>query len=125
MNIDVGTLHICYVGSRWPLDMRWTQSDLPVIGAAVNCVPSCASPRCRLLVIIGPISEAGGACRLTCLSIFARTSAVGPQVQDVTQELENNSAVFKLHYSELIAKDEEIKRLKAVIEGLSFGRQTA
>jgi len=27
--------------------------------------------------------------------------------------------VFKMHYSELIAKEEEIARLKAIIQGLS------
>ena len=37
-------------------------------------------------------------------------------------ELDNNSAVFKLHYNEILAKNEEIKRLQAVIEGLSSGR---
>jgi hypothetical protein len=30
--------------------------------------------------------------------------------------------VFKLHYTELLAKDEEIARLRAVVQGLSSGR---
>lgn len=44
------------------------------------------------------------------------------QVKEVQSELDNNSAVFKLHYNEILAKNEEIKRLQAVIEGLSSGR---
>jgi hypothetical protein len=44
------------------------------------------------------------------------------QVKEVQSELENNSAVFRLHYNEILAKNEEIKRLQAVIEGLSSGR---
>jgi hypothetical protein len=32
------------------------------------------------------------------------------------------AAVFKLHYDELLAKDEEIAKLRAVIQGLSAGR---
>lgn len=35
------------------------------------------------------------------------------------QELENNAVVFKMHYGELMLKEDEIVRLKAVIEGLA------
>jgi len=41
---------------------------------------------------------------------------------ELQEELENNAAVFKLHYDELLAKDAEIAKLKAVIQGLSSGR---
>lgn len=41
------------------------------------------------------------------------------RITEMTQELENNAVVFKMHYSELIAKEEEIARLKAIIQGLS------
>jgi hypothetical protein len=33
-----------------------------------------------------------------------------------------HAAVFKLHYDELLAKDKEISKLRAVIQGLSSGR---
>lgn len=39
--------------------------------------------------------------------------------QEVEQELENNSSVFKLHFNEILSKNEEIQRLQAVIEGLA------
>jgi hypothetical protein len=32
------------------------------------------------------------------------------------------AAVFKLHYDELLAKDAEIVKLRAVVQGLSSGR---
>lgn len=32
------------------------------------------------------------------------------------------AAVFKLHYDELLAKDAEIAKLRAVVQGLSSGR---
>lgn len=41
------------------------------------------------------------------------------KVEELTQQLENNSVVFEMHYGELIRSNEEIERLKAVIEGLS------
>ncbi|KAL0034117.1 hypothetical protein WJX79_009687 [Trebouxia sp. C0005] len=41
------------------------------------------------------------------------------RITEMTQELENNTVVFKMHYSELLAKEEEIARLKAIIQGLS------
>ncbi|KAK9844762.1 hypothetical protein WJX74_006584 [Apatococcus lobatus] len=41
---------------------------------------------------------------------------------ELQQELENNAEVFKLHYTELLTKDEEIERLKNVIEGLAAGQ---
>ncbi|CAL5226197.1 g9034 [Coccomyxa viridis] len=41
---------------------------------------------------------------------------------ELQEELENNAAVFKLHYDELLAKDAEIAKLKAVIQGLSSGK---
>lgn len=37
---------------------------------------------------------------------------------DLKQELENNAVVFKMHYQELLNRNEEISRLKAIIEGL-------
>lgn len=45
--------------------------------------------------------------------------AANQRIQDMTQELENNAVVFKMHYSELLAKEEEIGRLKAIIQGLT------
>ena len=41
---------------------------------------------------------------------------------ELQEELENNAAVFKLHYDELLAKDAEIAKLKAVIQDLSSGK---
>lgn len=40
------------------------------------------------------------------------------RVEELNQQLENNSVVFKMHYNELLQRNEEIERLKAVIEGL-------
>eukprot|EP00803_Ostreobium_quekettii_P007880 evm.model.scf_3367.2 EVM.evm.TU.scf_3367.2 scf_3367:8984-11274(-) len=40
------------------------------------------------------------------------------RIEDMKQELDNNSVVFNMHYNELIQRNEEIERLKAVIEGL-------
>ncbi|KAK9837421.1 hypothetical protein WJX81_001177 [Elliptochloris bilobata] len=39
---------------------------------------------------------------------------------DLTQELENNAVVFRMHYTELLSKDEEIAKLQAVIQVLSY-----
>ncbi|KAL6764022.1 hypothetical protein V8C86DRAFT_3129151 [Haematococcus lacustris] len=39
-------------------------------------------------------------------------------VAQLQQELDNNSVVFKMHFSELITRNEEIARLKAMVEGL-------
>ncbi|KAL0039709.1 hypothetical protein WJX77_005806 [Trebouxia sp. C0004] len=44
------------------------------------------------------------------------------RITEMTQELENNAVVFKMHYSELIAKEEEIARLKAIIQGLAHNK---
>lgn len=46
-------------------------------------------------------------------------AAADQRVIEMTQELENNAVVFKMHYSELLAKEEEVARLKAIIQGLS------
>ena len=51
--------------------------------------------------------------------ITADRIAADQLVRDKDAELENNSKVFKLHYDELLARDEEIRRLKAVVEGLA------
>jgi hypothetical protein len=40
------------------------------------------------------------------------------QVADLQGELEGNAAVFKMHYEEMLLKNEEIARLTAIIEGL-------
>lgn len=37
---------------------------------------------------------------------------------DLQQQLDNNAVVFQMHYQELLTRNEEIGRLKAVIEGL-------
>lgn len=36
-------------------------------------------------------------------------------------ELENNASVFKLHYEELLRRDQEVHDLQAVISALSLG----
>lgn len=51
----------------------------------------------------------------------AQTRAAEAQVQELQQELENNAVVFDMHYNELLLKNEEIERLKTVIEGLGGG----
>ncbi|PNH12063.1 hypothetical protein TSOC_001001 [Tetrabaena socialis] len=43
------------------------------------------------------------------------------QIRELQQELENNAVVFRMHYQELLTRNEEIDRLKAVIEGLQSG----
>ncbi|GFR41223.1 hypothetical protein Agub_g1896 [Astrephomene gubernaculifera] len=43
------------------------------------------------------------------------------QIGELQQELENNAVVFRVHYQELLTRNEEIERLKAVIEGLQGG----
>ncbi|GIL43119.1 hypothetical protein Vafri_901 [Volvox africanus] len=43
------------------------------------------------------------------------------QVVELQQELENNAVVFRMHYQELLTRNEEIERLKGVIEGLQGG----
>lgn len=45
--------------------------------------------------------------------------AADQRITELTEELENNAVVFKMHYSELLAKEEEVARLKAIIQGLS------
>jgi len=45
--------------------------------------------------------------------------AADQRVMDLTQEQENNAVVFNMHYTELLAKEEEISRLKAIIQGLT------
>eukprot|EP00891_Asterochloris_glomerata_P001673 jgi/Astpho2/1673/Aster-x0488 len=57
--------------------------------------------------------------------------AAEQRVQELTVELENNASakgvlrrkmVFQLHYKELVAKNEELDRYKAIIDGLSGQR---
>lgn len=52
----------------------------------------------------------------------ANGQASKKRAAELQEELENNAAVFKLHYDELLAKDAEIAKLKAVIQGLSSGK---
>ena len=52
----------------------------------------------------------------------ANGQASRKRATELQEELENNAAVFKLHYDELLAKDGEIAKLKAVIQGLSSGK---
>ena len=52
----------------------------------------------------------------------ANGQASRKRATELQEELENNAAVFKLHYDELLAKDAEIAKLKAVIQGLSSGK---
>ncbi|KIZ06652.1 hypothetical protein MNEG_1304 [Monoraphidium neglectum] len=47
--------------------------------------------------------------------------AANTRVRDMQGELDANAAVFELHYREIMLKNEEIERLKAVIEGLGGG----
>jgi len=62
----------------------------------------------------------------TALHNAAQQKAAGQaskkRAAELQEELENNAAVFKLHYDELLAKDAEIAKLKAVIQGLSSGK---
>lgn len=51
----------------------------------------------------------------------AQTRAAEAQIGELQQELENNAVVFDMHYNELLMKNEEIERLKTVIEGLGGG----
>eukprot|EP00873_Tetraselmis_striata_P023271 jgi/Tetstr1/443535/TSEL_031539.t1 len=44
------------------------------------------------------------------------------RASSIEAELENNAVVFKMHYNELLAKTEEVQKLKAIIEGLSNQR---
>mmetsp|Transcript_21531 Transcript_21531/g.38359 ORF Transcript_21531/g.38359 Transcript_21531/m.38359 type:complete len:209 (-) Transcript_21531:114-740(-) len=44
------------------------------------------------------------------------------RASSIEAELENNAVVFKMHYNELLAKSEEVQKLKAIIEGLSGQR---
>lgn len=37
----------------------------------------------------------------------------------------SGAEVFKLHYTELLTKDEEVERLKTVIEGLTTDRSSS
>mmetsp|Transcript_32731 Transcript_32731/g.92843 ORF Transcript_32731/g.92843 Transcript_32731/m.92843 type:complete len:230 (-) Transcript_32731:202-891(-) len=41
------------------------------------------------------------------------------RTESIETELENNAVVFKMHYNELLARNDEVEKLKAVIEGLS------
>ncbi|PNW85072.1 hypothetical protein CHLRE_03g170500v5 [Chlamydomonas reinhardtii] len=52
----------------------------------------------------------------------ARQRQSQQQVAELQQELENNAVVFRVHYQELLTRNEEIERLKVVIEGLSGTR---
>lgn len=49
----------------------------------------------------------------------AQKDAADQRIAEMAQELENSAVVFKMHYSELLSKENEIARLKAIIEGLS------
>lgn len=49
----------------------------------------------------------------------ALKEAADQRIFEMTQELENNAVVFKMHYAELLAKEDELARLKAIVEGLS------
>ncbi|KAG2499361.1 hypothetical protein HYH03_002936 [Edaphochlamys debaryana] len=51
----------------------------------------------------------------------ARLRESQAQAAELQRELENNAVVFRVHYQELLARNEEIERLKAVIEGLQGG----
>ncbi|GIL72844.1 hypothetical protein Vretimale_4526 [Volvox reticuliferus] len=51
----------------------------------------------------------------------ARQREAQMQIVELQQELENNAVVFRMHYQELLTRNEEIERLKAVIEGLQAG----
>lgn len=57
-------------------------------------------------------------------SQILKNQQVAQQVQDLQSELENNAVVFNMHYQELINRNEEIDRLKAVIEGMDTGHLT-
>eukprot|EP00775_Hariotina_reticulata_P007625 gene7625-7827_t len=48
----------------------------------------------------------------------AQTRAAEARIQELQQELDNNAVVFDMHYQELLLKNEEIQRLKTVIEGM-------
>ncbi|GMH33608.1 hypothetical protein BSKO_01442 [Bryopsis sp. KO-2023] len=48
-----------------------------------------------------------------------KTKRVERKVEEIQQELDNNQVVFKMHYNEILQRNEEIERLKSVIEGLS------
>lgn len=43
------------------------------------------------------------------------------RVAELSSEVENHGSVFKLHYEELLRKDQEIHDLQAVIQALSLG----
>ncbi|EFJ42985.1 hypothetical protein VOLCADRAFT_107025 [Volvox carteri f. nagariensis] len=51
----------------------------------------------------------------------ARQREAQRQIAELQQELENNAVVFRMHYQELLTRNEEIERLKTVIEGLQGG----
>ncbi|GBF92750.1 hypothetical protein Rsub_05119 [Raphidocelis subcapitata] len=48
-------------------------------------------------------------------------AAANARVRELQGELDANAAVFELHYREIMLKNEELERLKAVIEGLGGG----
>ncbi|KAL3133754.1 hypothetical protein ABBQ32_008238 [Trebouxia sp. C0010 RCD-2024] len=52
----------------------------------------------------------------------AQKDAADQRITEMAQELENSTVVFKMHYSELLSKEDEIARLKAIIEGLSTNK---
>ncbi|GLC35837.1 hypothetical protein PLESTB_000499500 [Pleodorina starrii] len=51
----------------------------------------------------------------------ARQREAKSQITELQHELENNAVVFRMHYQELLTRNDEIERLKAVIEGLQGG----
>eukprot|EP00884_Botryococcus_braunii_P000728 jgi/Botrbrau1/10656/Bobra.53_2s0014.1 len=57
--------------------------------------------------------------RTALRSSEAARLAAEAKVAELQEELENNAVVFKMHYNELLKKDEEITRLSAVIQALS------
>lgn len=51
--------------------------------------------------------------------------AANQRVREMQGELDANAAVFELHYREIMLKNDEIERLKAVIEALGAGEGAA
>lgn len=64
-------------------------------------------------------------CRVYRNASKASDGHVQPKAQRMTHCHWGAAEVFKLHYTELLTKDEEIERLKHVIEGLASGQPDA
>ncbi|CAL8463969.1 g3504 [Coccomyxa elongata] len=71
---------------------------------------------------IGELEQQLQAARRRISEQDATTQAARKRAVELQEELENNAAVFKLHYDELLAKDAELAKLRAVVQGLSSGR---